>query len=204
LAALKGELEMRLIKFILLLVFGAILLLGVIGGVLNVTQILSINLSTPSLLIISLIALAIYLLLINSELRWQLSRKRQLQERIDKLALFRQDAITKLYAFIPIVAEFQSWLDRYKNWEESLVVYLKDNFPFAVFEMFEDLGMIPGEQFTHASKDPAIAAQHLHHLQMLAKFIRILERLIEENTNLLPEAKPSLSELLKWLPGDRY
>jgi hypothetical protein len=193
---------MRLIKFILLLVFGALLLFGVVDSVLNVTQILSINLSTPLLFIISLAALSIYLLLANSELRWQLSRKRQMQERIDKLARFRQEAITKLYALTPTVAEFQAWLDRYKTWEESLVQYLKDNFPFAVFEMFQDLGMIPGEQFTHASKDPSIASQHLHHLQMLAKHIRIMERLIEGNTNLLPEAKPSLGELLKWLPGD--
>jgi hypothetical protein len=193
---------MRFIKFILLLAFGLLFLLGVIGGILDLAQLLSINLSASLLLIISFIVLTVYLLLINSELRWQLSRKRDLQERIDRLARYRQEAITTLYAMTPTAAEFQAWLERYKTWENSLVQYLENEFPFAVFEMFQDLGMVPGDQFTHVSKDPAISAQHLHHLQMLVTHIRIMERLIEENTNLLPEAKPSLGNLLKWLPGD--
>ena len=125
-----------------------------------------------------------------------------MQERIDTLARFRQKAITTLYAMTPTAAEFPTWLDRYRKWDKSLVKYLKKNFPFAVFEMFEDLGIIPGEMFTHTSTDPAISSQHQHYLRMMAKQIRILERLIENNTNLLPEAKPGLGELLKWLPGD--
>ena|SRR3990172_9679786 len=193
---------MRLIKFILLLMFGAFLFLGIFGGVLDLAQLLSINLSGTTLLIVSLIALEIYLLLVNSELRWQLSRRRDMQERIDKLALFRQEAITTLYAPTPSAAEFPAWLARYKSWEKALVEFLEKTFPFAVFEMFHDLGMILPEQFSHVSKDPAIEAKHLHHLRMLAKHLKIMERLIEENTSLLPEAKPSLGELLKWLPGN--
>ena len=125
-----------------------------------------------------------------------------MQDRIDKLARFRQKAITTLYATTPSLTEFPGWLASYQLWEKSLVEFLEKFFPFAVFEMFNDLGMIPAEQFSQASNESAIAAQHLHHLRMLAKHIRIMERLIEENTSLLPEAKPSLGELLKWLPGD--
>ena len=193
---------MRLIKFILLLIFGALLFLGVFGGVLDLAQLFSINLSGSTLLIISLIALGVYLLLVNSELRWQLSRRRDMQERIDQLARFRQAAVTTLYATTPSVDEFPTWLARYQSWEKSLIEFLEKAFPFAVFEMFNDLGMIPAEQFSQASKEPAIAAQHVHHLRMLAKHLKIMERLIEENTSLLPEAKPGLGELLKWLPGD--
>ena len=154
------------------------------------------------MLITSLTALVIYLLLVNSELRWQLSRRRDLQERIDKLALFRQEGITKLYATTPSPDEFPSWVTGYNVWEDSLSAFLKQSFPFAVFEMFNDLGMVPTGQFSHASKDPAIADQHVYHLRMLARHFTIMERLIEKNTSLLPEAKPGLGELLKWLPGD--
>ena len=194
---------MRIINFLLLLLFGSFLLLGVIGGVLNITQLLSINIPPIKLATISLCALVIYLLLKNSELRWQLSRRREMQEKIDRLARFRKLAINTLFAMTPTYDEFPTWLKRYERWEKSLIQYLKNNFPFAVFEMFEDLGLVPGNQFVHASKDPAISAQHIHHLQMLAKHLMILERIIEGNTNLLKEAKPSLGEVLKWLPGDK-
>jgi len=193
---------MRLLKFMLLLVFGALLLFSAVGQVLNIAQLFSINLSTSALLNVSLTALTVYLLLVNFELKWQLSRKRAMQERIDRLARFRQRAITELYAQTPTVDEFPGWLARFTAWEESLVQYLMNNFPFAVFEMFQDLGIILQTQFIQASRDPAISAQHVHHLRILAKHISILERLIQENTGLLREEKPGLGELLKWLPGD--
>lgn len=192
---------MKLLKFLLLLVSGAFLLLSAVGEVLNVTQLFSINLPMPILFTISLVILICYLLLLIYELKWQLSRKREIQEKIDRLARFRQEAISSLYALTPTADEFPSWVDRFNIWEETLIKYMKMNFPYAVFEMFEDLGIVPGDQFIHTSKDPAISAQHLHHLRMLAKHIKILERLIEGNTTLLVDAKPSLGELLKWLPG---
>ena len=114
---------MRLIKFILLLIFGAFLFLGIFGGVLDLAQLLSINLSGTTLLIISLIALGIYLLLVNSELRWRLSRRRDMQVRIDELARFRQEAITTLYATTPSAVEFPAWLARYKSWEKALLSF---------------------------------------------------------------------------------
>ena len=41
----KEDQNMRLIKFILLLLFGALLLLGILGGILDIAQLLSMNLS---------------------------------------------------------------------------------------------------------------------------------------------------------------
>jgi hypothetical protein len=191
-----------MLKLFLIFFVGLILYLGFLGAVQVSAQLFSINLSIYMWIIISLAIFAIYLILVISELKWQLSRKRDLQERIDNLAKYRQEAITELYAVTPTADIFPAWVEHFNRWENSLVQYLKGNFPYAVFEMFQDLGMIPNDGFSHTSQDPKISASHLHHLRMLARHIKILERLIQENTNLLPEEKPSLGKVLKSFPGD--
>ena len=108
---------MNAVKMVLLLGSGFFLVFGALGGILNITQLLSINLSPLLLIIIALVLALIYLGLINARLRWQLSRKRGMQSRIDKLASFRQIAITTLYATTPSPEEFPIWVERYQKWE---------------------------------------------------------------------------------------
>jgi hypothetical protein len=132
------------------------------------------------------------------DLRIRLDERRDLQKKVDKLAKLRSRAVNRIYAGTPDPDRFDSWKAEYKAWHDEVKDFLEENFPFAVVEMFADLGAIIPYDFTHASNDPIIGSKHKKSLQMLAKELTIIERLIRENTTLTLEAQPSFMELIKW------
>ena len=78
------------------------------------------------------------------------------------------------------------------------LLIMNNNFPFAVVEMFTDLGTINPINFLHASVDQRIKAKHIRILRMLVKELAIIESLIMENTAYALESQPTLLELIKW------
>ena len=131
-------------------------------------------------------------------LRLKLDERRDLQHRLDTLARLRSTAINEIYSRTPKRREFKAWLERYHACEKEVEAYLALNFPFAVVEMFADLGAIIPYDFKHAAKDRAIRKKHIKALQMLAKQLTIIERLIRENSTLTLEVQPSFLEMVKW------
>ena len=125
-----------------------------------------------------------------------LDEKRDLQSRIDHLASLRSKGVNELYATTPSVEEFAQYKDRYRDWQGEVEAYLKGKFPYALVEMFTDLGMIKTLKFEHASEDEAIAKPHTKILQMLAKQLTILERWIDEKSSLTLEIEPTHDDLL--------
>lgn len=136
--------------------------------------------------------------LVIQDLKRRLDKKRDLQKRVDKLAQFRSRAINRIFAVTPKIENFELWRSEYTSWQRETTAFLQKNFPFAVVEMFSDLGSITPYNFQHASNDPEIHTQHVKILQMLSKELLILEKLISENTALTIEDEPSLLELIKW------
>lgn len=132
------------------------------------------------------------------DLRIKLDKRRDLQRKIDHLASLRSRAVNRKYSGTPKSEEFETWMQEYRAWQKEVKEFLEEEFPFAVVEMFADLGAIIPYDFEHASKDPQIRPRHLKTLQMLAKELTIIERLIRENTNLTIEAQPSFLEVVKW------
>jgi len=168
---------------------------GIFGGVLDVASL--IGLSIPQW---AAIAIAAGLIALEREIKvltlnWKLNSRRDLQRRIDKLAAFRKQVITTVYVGTPSANDFRAWVKKYEKWEISLVNYLKKEFPYAVFEMFQDLGVIPAANFTHLSTDPVIQSHHHHYLNMIAKQLDALERLIHEHTGITIEREPGFREL---------
>jgi len=136
------------------------------------------------------------------ELQWRLDEKRDLQQRIDRIAKFRSEAINNLYARTPKKEEFSQWKKSYFSWQKSVEKYFKDNFPYAMVEIFEDLGIVPARNFFHVSKDPEIAWEHLHFLQMLAKQLMTIESIIDKHTTVTFEREPSFIEVLRYVRRD--
>jgi hypothetical protein len=132
-------------------------------------------------------------------LSWQLDQSRDLQRRIDGLAGFRNGVINGLYAGTPTRRSFKEWKDGFHAWEDALVAYLEANFPYAVFEMFKDQGMIPSIDFEHLSRDRRIRKSHRSHLRRIAKHLAILEALIQQHTSVTSAREPSLGEILSQL-----
>lgn len=186
----------------IILWIGAICLffIGIFGGVLDIFSLIGIQIHQGWL-----VSIALFLLLIEREVKvltldWQLNSKRDLQKRIDKLAEFRKSAINDLYAKTPDANDFDNWVNNFKEWEESLVNYLKEEFPFAVSEMFEDLGVIPVKNYIHLTTDKDIQGQHLHYLGMISKILSILESVIQENTSVTIIRQPKFIELFSFGP----
>ena len=103
------------------------------------------------------------------DLRVRLDERRDLQKKVDKLAKLRNRAVNRIYAGTPAPDKFDAWKAEYKAWRDEVKEFLEENFPFAVVEMFADLGAIIPYDFTHASDDPNIGPKHKKSLQMLAK-----------------------------------
>jgi hypothetical protein len=114
------------------------------------------------------------------------------------LAQLRSRAVNEIYAKTPDPDNFETWENEYVSWQKEVRNILKDNFPFAVVEMFTDLGTINPINFLHASSDQRIKAKHIRILRMLVKELAIIEGLIKENTALTMESQPTLLELIKW------
>jgi len=186
---------MLILKLLLRIIAILLLIVGIFGGVLDVAEIANMPISRGFAIAVALALVAIDRELKVLALDWQLKSRRDLQQRIDRLAEFREEAVTKLYAGTPQASNFEAWKNHFHKWEDSLVAYLKDAFPYAVYEMFQDQGMIPSENFQQQSSDPAIRDQHLNYLRRIAKHLTVLERLIQENTSLTKEREPSFREL---------
>ncbi|MCK4741371.1 MAG: hypothetical protein KAS80_03720 [Anaerolineales bacterium] len=175
---------------------------GIFGGVLDVAALIGIDI--PQWTAVSIAAL---LLLFEREIKvltlsWKLNARRDLQRRIDRLAEFRSEVINKLYAHTPKTEDFTTWVKDFETWEKSLVSYLKEEFPYAVFEMHKDVGIKPLMDFEHVSNDPTIKEKHLHYLRMIAKHLSVLETLIKENTAITKEREPQLRDLLSSGPSN--
>lgn len=133
------------------------------------------------------------------ELEWKLDSRRGLQRHVDQLASFRKKVINDVYAKTPTQATFATWKADYEKWQRTLEDYLKASFPFAVFELFADLGIIQSYDFSQASPDTAIRDAHIHCLRMLAKQLGIIEGLIQEHTAVVKDSEPGFTELMRWL-----
>jgi len=125
-----------------------------------------------------------------------LDEKRNLQRRIDHLATLRSRAVNELYAGTPSVKEFPEYKQRYLDWQAEVEGYLEENFPYAIVELFTDLGIIKSLKFDHASTKRSIANRHTKILQMLAKQLTIMEKWIEEKSSLTLEIDPTYDDLL--------
>ncbi|MCD4751566.1 MAG: hypothetical protein K8R40_00660 [Anaerolineaceae bacterium] len=132
------------------------------------------------------------------DLKIKLDNRRGLQKKIDYLAQLRSQAINQIYAKTPDPDKFEAWEKEYTSWQKEVQKYLEENFPFAVVEMFTDLGTITPMTFLQASSDQRIQSKHIKILQMLVKELTIIERLILENTVLTIESPINLLELIKW------
>ena len=131
-----------------------------------------------------------------ARLRFLLDERRDLRRRIKELAKFRSKAVTEIYSVTPTAEEFKKYQKKYENWQSEVEDYLEQEFPYAVVEMFTDLGMIKTLKFTHASADSEITEKHTKILQMLAKQLTILEKWIEEKSSLTLETEPTRDDLL--------
>ena len=147
--------------------------------------------------IIVFIAFGLQRQFIIGELRWRLDEKRKLQQRLDRLAEYRSEAINKLYAKTPKKDEFTDWEKAYDSWSKNIENYFGDNFPYAIVEMFSDLGTVPSVNFSHVSKDPEIKDEHQHKLEMLVKELTIIETIIEKHSTVTFEEEPNFYEILK-------
>jgi|GEM_PF-6989938 len=176
-----------------------LILLGLFGGLLDLAFLVDLAFERWVAVLVALVLLVLDRELKVLELKWRLDQSRDLQDRIDKLAEFRSGAMVDLFSKTPAVADFPKWEDAFKRWEKDLMSYLKDQFPYAVYELLEDLGQIPAKNFSHLSQDPKIQGLHLHYLRMIAKILDILEEIIQENTSLTKEREPSLVEVLRSL-----
>ena len=134
--------------------------------------------------------------LVISRMQLLLDEKRTLQARIDHLAVLRSRAVNELYAGTPTVKEFPTYKQKYLDWQAEVEEYLKQNFPYAIVEMFTDLGIVKTLKFEHASKKKSIAKKHTKVLQMLAKQLTIMEKWIEEKSSLTLEIEPTYDDLL--------
>lgn len=119
-----------------------------------------------------------------------------MQVKIDHLASLRSQAINELYTGTPSVKEFPEYKLRYFDWQAEVEEYFGENFPYAIVEMFTDLGMVKTLMFDHASTKRSIAKRHTKILQMLAKQLTIMEKLIEEKSSLTLETEPTYDDLL--------
>ena len=162
----------------------------------------------PDLTVWVILAVAIMLFLVSDKVasdrhkleiaRMQLllDEKRDLQNRIDHLATLRRRAINELYAGTPSVKEFPAYKKRYLAWQAEVEEYLAENFPYAIVEMFTDLGIIRTLKFDHASTEKSISKRHTKILRMLAKQLTIIEKWIEEKSSLTLEIDPTYDDLL--------
>jgi hypothetical protein len=174
-----------------------LILLAVFGGLLDFADLVALPVERWVAVVVAFGLVALDRELKVLELRWRLDHSRDLQERLDELARFRSEGIVDIYSKTPTSANFANWEKSFQDWEKRLMNYLKGNFPFAVYELLEDLGEIPGKQFVHLSQDPTIQGLHLHYLRMLAKILEILEEIIQENTSLTKDREPTLAEVLQ-------
>jgi hypothetical protein len=173
-----------------------LVLLGIIGGIFDFADLFNLNLQNSVPIVVALILLVLDRQLKLMSLSWKLDSNRGMQTRIDRLAKFRNEVINSLYAGTPKRKKFKSWENNFHTWEKKLIKYLKANFPYAVFEMFEDQGMIPSIDFEHLSQDKRIRKKHRSYLRRIAKHLKILEMLIQQNTSLTKEREPTLVEVL--------
>ena len=162
----------------------------------------------PDLTVASILGASVALILISDKfatdrhkleiarMQLLLDKQRDLQSRIDHLSSLRSRAVNEIYAGTPTAAEFPAFEQGYRSWQDEVEAYLKMKFPYAVVEMFADLGMIKTLKFQHASTDETITERHTKILQMLAKQLTILERWIEEKSSLTLEIEPTYDDLL--------
>lgn len=102
-----------------------------------------------------------------ARMQFLLDEKRDLQNRIDHLATLRSRAVNEIYAGVPSVKEFPAYKQRYLDWQTEVEEFFLANFPYAIVEMFTDLGVIKTLKFDHASTSRSIAKRHTKILQML-------------------------------------
>lgn len=130
------------------------------------------------------------------QLQARLDRRQGLQAAINGLSDLRSRGVNELFAGTPTATEFPDWERRFKSWEQSVVDYMKPRFTSAIVGLFSELGAIPDINFRQASTDQAIAATHLKYLQMLAKMLAIMERVIQQSSQLIHEPSPTAWEIL--------
>lgn len=186
---------------VLLTTIGTAILLGVDIPALSLLTQAEVKIVVTTATVLLLFSASLYTFQrfsVIQDLRRKLDDKRDLQRRIDQLARLRSRAINRIYAKTPKPDNFKAWVQEHQSWKKEVNAFLEENFPFAVVEMFADLGAIIPYDFQHASEDPNIRQRHIKILQMLVKELTIIERLIRENTFLTLEAQPSFLELVKW------
>jgi hypothetical protein len=191
----------RTVRVILWAIIGLLVTLALFGGVLDAAALLGVPISRDLAAFAAVVFLAIDRELNVLRLSWQLQHRRDIQSRIDHLAGFRDGMINDLYARRPSRKTFKDWKVQFHSWEDALVDYLKARFPYAVFEMFRDQGVIPSYEFEHVTKDSSIRKSHRSHLRRIAKHLGILETLIQQNTSLTVQREPGLGEIWAQLSG---
>lgn len=205
---------MWITKPIIAIVSGAIFVISVLLTAIGTAVLLTVDIPEIAVLsdveIITIIKIATVFLLFSAslftfqqfaviqDLKIKLDNRRNLQKKIDHLAQLRSKAVNQIYAKTPKSDNFETWENEYTSWQNEVQMYLKKNFPFAIVEMFTDLGMIAPMNFLHASNDQRIKSKHIKILQMLVKELTIIESLIRENTVLSVESPLNLLELIKW------
>lgn len=193
---------MWIMKLIIWIIIIALLIFSITAELTNLLELLGINPAGGRIISLAIwigvfIIFAIQRQLVIEELQWRLDEKRNLQERIDRLADFRSEAINKYYARTPEKEKFSEWKEGYFSWQERVENYFKENFPYAMVEIFADLGTVPAGHFVHVSKDPEIAGEHLRILRMLEKQLKIIEAIIDKHTTVTFEREPTLNEVIK-------
>lgn len=205
---------MWITKPIIAFVSGAIFVISVLLTAIGTAVLLAVDIPEIAILsdgeIITIIVVTTVILLFSAslftfqrfaviqDLKIKLDNRRNLQKKIDHLAQLRSKAVNQIYAKTPKPDKFETWENEYTSWQNEVQTYLKENFPFAIVEMFTDLGMIAPMNFLHASNDQRIKSKHIKILQMLVKELTIIESLIRENTVLSIESPLNLLELIMW------
>ena len=131
------------------------------------------------------------------ELEIRLSRRRKLQDAIDELSTLRSEGVNEHFAGTPEAADFDQWISGFEDWETRVVEFMKRRFTGAITGLFSELGAVPDVNFSHASDDPTIAAGHKKTLKILTKELAVLERIIQQGSNLVQEPNPSVWEILR-------
>lgn len=132
-----------------------------------------------------------------ADLQIRLKRQRDLQKSIDELSKLRSEGITTLYAVTPTTKNFSIWLEKFHNWETRVIELMKLRFTSAIVDLFSELGAIPSINFSQVSEDPLISRQHAKQLQILAKELSVLEKVIQTGTQLVNEPTPTFWETIR-------
>lgn len=203
---------MTRIRMIVSVVLAVASLLGIILGTLGLAVLFSVDLpgltTLPESMRTSFVIWTFVVLLVSwilfflerramvGELQSRLAESRDLQSAVDGLSVLRSEGVNKLFAGTPEVKEFDEWIERFKDWEQRVVDYMRPRFTGAIVGLFSELGAVPKISFSHASTNRKIAKRHEKVLRVLAKELAILERVIQQGSRLVQEPNPTVWEIL--------